>query len=115
MKFIISTILTALLSYAFGLFDALPWYSFAVCSFLVALAIHQKPFKAFLAGFFALFILWAVLAIMKDAANDHILSQKIAKVLPLKGSSVALISVTAFIGGLVSGFSALTGSYMRKH
>ncbi|MBS1936171.1 MAG: hypothetical protein JST96_19380, partial [Bacteroidetes bacterium] len=42
------------------------------------------------------------------------LSQKIAQVLPLGGSVVALILVTAFVGALVAGFAALAGSYVRK-
>jgi len=33
----------------------------------------------------------------------------------LHGSSIALIIVTAVAGGLVAGFAALTGSYLRKH
>ncbi|MBN8837805.1 MAG: hypothetical protein J0I09_11125 [Sphingobacteriia bacterium] len=114
MKFLIATVLTVLLSYAFGLFDAVPWYSFAFCSLIVALTIHQKPVKAFLSGFLALFFLWGILAAMIDTANNHLLSHRIALVLPLKGSSVALVLLTAFIGGLVSGLAALTGSFLRK-
>ncbi|MFX9020021.1 hypothetical protein ABTN35_20450, partial [Acinetobacter baumannii] len=87
------------------LFDALPWYSFALCSIIVALTIHQKPLKAFFAGFLALFLLWGILAAMLDSANNHLLSHRIALVLPLKGSSFALTLITAFVGGLVSGFA----------
>jgi len=38
----------------------------------------------------------------------------VATILPLGGSSFVLILLTAFIGGLVAGLSALTGSYLRK-
>ncbi|MDE3235375.1 MAG: hypothetical protein KGO81_05415 [Bacteroidota bacterium] len=114
MKFIIATFLTALLSYAIGLFMNLPWWSFVVCSFVVALAIHQKPFKAFGAGFVALFVLWGVLAFMIDSANDHILSRKVAQILPLGGSAAMLIMLTAFLGGLLAGLAALAGSFIRK-
>ncbi|MDE3124570.1 MAG: hypothetical protein KGK14_03580 [Bacteroidota bacterium] len=114
MKFIISILITAFLSYAFGLYAAFPWYTFAICAVAVALAIHQKPFKAFLSGFIALFLLWGILAFVIDTANNHLLSQKVAQILPLGGSSIAIILVTAFIGGLVAGMSALTGSLIRK-
>ena len=50
-----------------------------------------------------------------DAENGGILSQKIASVLPLGGSTILLILITGFIGGLVAGLAALSGSYVRKH
>jgi len=112
MKFLTALILTALLGFAAPLFA--PWWSFAVTSALVALAIHQKPLRAFLAGFTGIFLLHLVLAWVKDSANEHILSIKIANVLPLGGSWITLLLVTAIVNGLVSGLAALSGSYLRK-
>ncbi len=114
MKIIVSIVLTAFLAYVVGLYSTLPWWLFAVTSFLVALAVNQKPGKSFLAGFLGLFLLWAVLAFMKDAANDHILSGKVAQLLLKSSSSIAIILITGVVGGLVSGLAALTGSYLRK-
>jgi hypothetical protein len=113
MKFIAAIILTALLGYALPLYFV--WWSFAVTSFIVAIAIHQHPVKAFLTGFIGLSLLWGFHASIIDNANDHILSQKVAYILPLNGSSISLIWVTAITGGLVSGFAALTGSFARGH
>lgn len=112
MKFFVSIVLHALLAYAIGLFN-LPWFGFVVTSAIVAFAIPQKPFKSFLCGFLALFILWLVLAVMIDTANEHLLSQKVAQILPLKGNYWLLIFVTAFVGGLLAGLAALTGSLGR--
>lgn len=112
MKFLTAIILTALLGYAAALY--FPWWSFAVASFIVALTIHQKAAKAFFAGFLGLFLLWGIHAFIIDSANEHILSKKIAVLLPLGGSSILLIFVTAFIGGLIAAFAALTGSLARK-
>jgi hypothetical protein len=112
MKFIIVVLLTALLGFAAPLYFS--WWSFAVCSFIITLLIRQKPLIAFLATFLGLFLLWGIMAMMLDNANHHLLSQKIAMILPLHGSSFLLIVITAFIGGLVSGFSGLTGSLIRK-
>jgi hypothetical protein len=114
MKFITSIILSALLAYGFGLFTTLPWWSFAISSFVVALSIHQSPFKSFLSGFLGVFLLWAILATLIDINNEHILSTKVAQILPLGGSYLVLIFLTGFIGGLVSGLAALTASYTRK-
>jgi hypothetical protein len=114
MKFILAIIVTALLSYAVGLFTFLPWYSFVFCTIIVAIVIPQKPFKAFAAGFLAVFVLWCLLAIVKDVPNEHILSTKVANILPLKGNTTLLIVITGLIGGLVAGFGALTGSYAKN-
>ena len=114
MKFLVATALTALLSFAIGLFTVLPWYSFVFCAIIVAVAVHQKPIKAFGAGSIAVFVLWIVQVTLIDAANEHLLSKKVAAILPLGGSHVALIILTGFIGGLLAGMGALTGSFLRK-
>ena len=113
MKFFNSLLLTALLSFIAGIYISY-WWFFAVIAFLVALLIHQRGFKAFFAGFLALFILWFVLAFWMDLANEGVLSVKIASLLPLGGSKRLLMIVTAFVGGLVAGFAALSGSYLRS-
>ena len=113
MKFVVAFLLTALLSFAVGLFTALPWWSFALAAFAVALAIHQKGWKAFLSAFLALVVLWGSLATFYDLRNDHLLSGKIAALFSM-GNSIVLIFITAIIGGIVAGFAALTGSYLRK-
>ena len=112
MKFLIATILTALLSFIAGIFIPM-WWFFAIVALFVALLVHQKAGKAFLAGFLGLFILWFVLAFWMDNSNNGVLSAKIASLLPLGGSKWALLFVTAFIGALVAGFAALSGSYLR--
>ena len=114
MKLIIAILLTAFLAYVLGVYSSLPWWGFVITSLIVSVAIHQKPGKAFLSGFLGLFLLWSGLALLKDAANEHILSAKVAQILPLGGSYLVLILVTGIVGGLVSGFAALTGSYLRK-
>src|SRR5687768_10211416 len=111
MKFVISLFLTALLSFAAGLY--LPWWSIALCAFIVSVLILQQPVKAFLAGFSGVFLLWLIFSWSIDSANDQILSHKIAQIFPLGGVSFLLILVTALVGGLVGGFAALTGSYLR--
>ncbi len=112
MKFAASVILTALLSFIVGL--KFEWWTVALVAFLVALLIHQKAGKAYLAAFAAIFLLWGALALWINIQNQSMLSAKIAKVLPLGGSPAALIFVTAFTGALVAGFAAMSGSYLRQ-
>jgi hypothetical protein len=113
MKFLASIILTALLAFATGLFTQLPWFSFAITSFVVGLAIKQKSFYSFAAGFLGVAFLWIILAALKDITNEHLLSTKVASLLPLGGSWVVLLIVTGIVGGLVSGLAALTASFLR--
>jgi hypothetical protein len=113
MKIFSAIVLTAFLAYVVGLYTVLPWWSFVITSLAVSVAIHQRPGRAFLTGFLGLFLLWAGMALLKDAANDHLLAGKVARVLPLGGSYLVLILVTGVVGGLVSGFAALAGSYLR--
>lgn len=112
MKFLISTLLIVLLSFLSGLY--LPWWGIALAAFLVSALVPQRPGLSFLSGFLALFLLWASLAWIIDGANKSILSVKIAEILPLGGSSILLVLVTAFVGALVGGGAALTGSYLFK-
>jgi len=111
MKFITAIILTALLGYAAPLFFS--WWSFAITSLIVSFVVYQSPAKSFLAGFVGLSLLWGIHAVILDTANDHILSRDVAFILPLNGSSMLLIWIIAIIGGLISGFAALTGSFAR--
>lgn len=112
MKFIIAILLTALLAFAESLF--FPWWSIAIASFIVAIFIHQKPWKAFVCGFLGLFLLWGVQSLIIDFQNEHILSHKIATILPLGGNGLLLVLTTACIGGFVGGLGALTGSFTKR-
>jgi hypothetical protein len=112
MKFFISLILTILLSFAACLF--LPWWSIAIASFVVAALIPQKPFKAFLTGFIALFLLWGGLSFWMSNNNDHILAHKVSQLILKMDNPYLLILATALIGAIVAGFAALAGSYLRK-
>jgi hypothetical protein len=112
MKFFISLILTILLSFAACLF--LPWWSIAIAAFIVAALIPQKPFKAFLTAFIALFLLWGGLSFWMSNNNDHILAHKVSQLILKMDNPYVLILATALIGALVAGFAALGGSYLRK-
>lgn len=111
MKFLLSVLLTAALAFLAGMF--LPWWSIALIAFLVALLIPQHIGLGFLSGFIAIFLLWAALAWWADIKNQSLLSQKMATLFPLGGSSVLLILVTALVGALVGGFAAMAGSSLR--
>jgi hypothetical protein len=111
MKFLVSLILTALLSFISGLY--LPWWGMAFVAFGVALLIHQKSGKAFLSGFAGLFLLWVILAWWISNANGGNLSGRIAQLLGVN-SRFLLVLITGFVAGSVGGFAAMSGSYLRS-
>jgi hypothetical protein len=114
MKFILSILLVGLVTYAIGIYGTLPWWSFVVTNLIIAIALPIKPLQSFIAGALGVGALWAGLAFGIDLANNHILSTKVAQILPLDGSYIALILVTAFVGALLGGLASLTGSFVRK-
>ena len=112
MKVLVAIILTALLGVVGGLY--FPWLTIAIAAFVAVLLIPMGSGKAFLSGFLGIFVLWLLLAWWIDLKNQHVLSKKVAQIFPLAGSSFLLILVTAFIGGLVGGLAAMSGSYLRR-
>jgi len=112
MKFFVSLLLTALLSFAAGLY--LPWWSIAIAAFIVAALIPQSAVKSFLTGFTALFLLWGALSFWISNNNEHLLAHKVSMVLLKMDNPWVLIFATAIIGALVAGFGALSGSFLRK-
>ena len=112
MKFIVSIILVALLS--FGACIYFPWWSIAITAFIVAALIPQDPGMSFLSGFFALFLLWGILSFWISSSNDHILAHKVSLLILKIDSPYLLIFATALIGGMVAGMAAMAGSFLRK-
>lgn len=110
MRFILSVILIALLSFIVAVFTSLPWWTIAIISFGIALLLHQGMGRSFLAGFLAIFILWGIMAFWIDIKNDGLLSGRIAELFPLGGSGILLVLLSATVGGLVAGFAALSGA-----
>lgn len=110
MKFWFSVLLIALLSFAACLY--LPWWVIAIAGFLVALIIPLRPGRSFLAGFIALFLLWAGMSFFISSANDHLLAHKLSVLFIKADNPVLLILLTGFIGGLVAGLGSLTGSFV---
>ena len=111
MKFSVSTLLIALLSFCACLF--LPWWSIAISAFIVAALVPQRPFASFLSGFIALLILWGALSLYISVSNDHILAHRVSVLILKNDQPFLLILLTALIGAVVAGFAALTASFIR--
>lgn len=113
LQFTVSILLTALLGHAAPLY--FPWWSFVITSFIVVIAVPLRPLAAFGSGFSGLFFLWMIHIIFINAANQNLLADKMANILPFNGNVFLLTVISACIGGLLSGIAALSGSYLRKN
>lgn len=109
---ILSVVLTAFAAFVLG--EYLPWWSVAVAAFAVSLVINQAPGAAFISGFLGIAILWVAYASWINQLNESILSERIAAVLPLQGSSILLILLTGVTGGLAGGLSAMSASFLGR-
>jgi hypothetical protein len=111
MKFIISILLTILLSFCACLF--LPWWSIAIVACIVGVLIPQTPLVSFFTGFIALFLLWGILCFWISTNNNHILAHRVSLLLFKVDNPFLLIISSAIIGAFIAGMAALTGSYIR--
>ncbi len=90
----------------------MPWWSLAAVCFLAALFIKQGKGRSFLMGFTGIGSYWLAVAMWKDAANEHILSSRMAALFHLPNYGLFIL-VTVVIGALVGGLSALSGAMLR--
>lgn len=95
------------------LHQLLPWWSIAIAAAIVGLIFSEDAVVSFSYGFLGVLLLWGVTAFMIDSSNDSLLSKKMGEIFGGVGS-IGMICATALLGGLVGGFSALTGTLGRK-
>ncbi len=107
MKFLASIILSALLSYATGLF--LPWWSIMIVGLIIGYSIPQKRILSFVSVFIGVALFWGLFAYFISNANDHILAKRVAVFIVKKEDPIILMLITAVVGGLSAGISAVTG------
>ena len=110
MRFLVQVILTSFLSYILQHFIS-PWIVVPI-AMLVSLMTQNNATAAFLGGFAAISLLWMIKATVIDVSTNYILSTKVAAFFSLR-SSIMLIVLTGFIGGLLGGLGAASGQRVR--
>lgn len=108
MLFLIILILSFIASYF------LPWWIVALIAFLAALFLGKTSRQSFWSGFGGVFILWVILALIKSIPNDNMLASRVIQLFPLPHNWILLLLISALIGGLVGGMSALSGILVKK-
>ncbi len=105
---IVLMILFAFLTHKFIPF----WWFFAIATFLVSFAFGESTLKSFFTGFISVFLLWLSLSIVISVSNNFILIEKVGALLSLP-SSILLIPITAFLGGILGALASVSG-YLLK-
>ncbi len=90
-----------------------PWWTIALAAFIVSALIPQTPMVSFFSGFTALFLLWGIMSFWISSNNGHLLAHRVSMLILKMDNAFLLILFTALIGALISGFAALTASFIR--
>lgn len=104
-------ILTAVLALILQLF--LPWWIVSIAAGVVAFFYNQTLWRSFLNGFLGIALLWLVWSVYIYFSGGDILANRLADLLSLPVGWFSLF-ITAFVGGIVGGFGALTTSALKK-
>ena len=110
MKFIV-TIALIIIFGSLLTFTNMPWWSIAIVSSAVAFQTRTTATASFFAGFLAVLLLWGAHAYFINSANDGALLAKISEL--LKMGTTTIWAIMLLIGGLLGGFSATTGVFLR--
>jgi hypothetical protein len=91
-----------------------PWWVSSIAAFWVGFWVADSPSKSYLYGFAAMMLMWTVFAAIQSSANGGIVTTAFSNIFGGKISGAQLIGATGFIGGIVGGFSAMSGTYLRQ-
>lgn len=91
----------------------LPWWVVIVIAFATCGLIGKTGKIAFWQPFFAILVLWSVMALLKSFPNNHVLATRVAEMIGVKLWPLILL-ITVVLGGLVAGISGYCGYHFRK-
>ena len=102
-----------ILIFSFLLQLALPWWSIVVVCFATSGLIGKTAKISFWQSFFAIVILWSGVMLYKSIPNQHLLATRVAQMFEVK-YWLAVLGITALLGGLSAGISGYCGYLFRK-
>ena len=111
MKIILVAVITGVVAFFAESFG--PWWFGILSAFFISAIGQIEPWKAFIAGFLGLGIMWAISAGFINHHNEGILSARIGEL--LGGiSGTTLLLVTSLTGGILGGLASISGASGMK-
>jgi hypothetical protein len=111
MKYFLGIIGIVILGFIVQSFFA--WWSIMLVAAIIGASIKLSHLQSYLVGFLGVFILWGAYAAFLNNANNGILAEKMGVLFGGFGV-VQMVLITAILGGIIGGFSALTGKLGRN-
>ncbi|HEY9561307.1 MAG TPA: hypothetical protein VIR29_11035 [Anseongella sp.] len=90
----------------------LPWWVIMLVPFAGCIWLAPTAARAFNLSFLAIFLIWLCASLLIHFRSGGLLTERVSDLLHA-GSSVVLILITAFTGGLAAGFAGWAGYEMR--
>lgn len=110
MRFVLGLILVALLAYFSPMF--LPWWGIIPLAGIVGFAVGAKWWQSLLYGLIAVGAVWGIYTYSINAANEGILSSRMAKLFNIDGG-VLLVVISTAIGTILSALATTSGALLR--
>jgi hypothetical protein len=98
---------------AFLLQMIMPWWVVIVISFVTCAVLSKTAKIALWSPFFAILLLWTVVALLKSVPNNHLMVSRVAEMLSLSSWWLVLV-ITALLGAFVAAVSGFCGYHFRK-
>ncbi|MBD3628789.1 hypothetical protein [Cyclobacterium sp.] len=111
MKFFFHLVINALLAYILGPY--IPYWMLMIIIALVAIWVKGPAFLAFFAGALGVALVWLIMPLLIWSVSGSALPGRFAQILDISNSSL-LVGITALMGFLIGGSSALTGNLLGK-
>ncbi|MCB0603924.1 MAG: hypothetical protein KDC25_03575 [Saprospiraceae bacterium] len=107
--FLLGAILIAFLCAYIG-----PWWLIVLGPIIFGFILKLSHTESFMLGALSLLLFWGGLFAYEAGSTGGLIFEKIAYLLPLKGSKSALIIVSLAIIGILGGLAGLNGSYWKR-
>ena len=111
MKYWIHVVAVIIISYLLNFTGV--WWMISLVALASAAILRLKPWMAGLFGFLAGLLLWGGMSFYFDIENQHILSGKMGELFGGIGP-MALIGITALLGGIMAFLGSFVGASLRE-
>lgn len=111
MRLIVQLLINALIAYGLG--GLVPYWVIMILIGGLAVGWKGPAINAFIAGALGVGLVWLLVPLITWSATDSELPDLIARIMGMENGAL-LVGITALLGFLIGGSSALTGNLLWK-